>query len=299
MSSLRAGIAGIGFWANGLPGWNDAVAFARAGTLPENAPAKPSPQLLAPNERRRAPESVAVALEVALAACTASGRDPSTLPSVFASTHGDLAITDYVASTLASEPRALSPTRFHNSVHNAAAGYWTIGAGCMAPSTALSAYDATFAEGLLEAMAQLAAGEDAVLLAAYDTRATGPLRQVSGTEGLLGGALVLARAAVPGTPRLRITPVAFAVDDGAEPVGAAWRRQCDGADAAAVRRARLGRGRGAARRRPGPRAAAGDRAWMTRASASIAATSRSSSRRSTNRCASAAWLQARWRRPIA
>ena len=53
MSSLRAGIAGIGFWANGLPDWNDAVAFARAGTLPENAPAKPSPQLLAPNERRR------------------------------------------------------------------------------------------------------------------------------------------------------------------------------------------------------------------------------------------------------
>ena len=43
MSSLRAGIAGIGFWANGLQGWNDAVAFARAGTLPENAPAKPSP----------------------------------------------------------------------------------------------------------------------------------------------------------------------------------------------------------------------------------------------------------------
>ncbi len=59
MSSLRAGIAGIGFWANGLPGWNDAVAFARAGTLPENAPAKPSPQLLAPNERRRGPAGCA------------------------------------------------------------------------------------------------------------------------------------------------------------------------------------------------------------------------------------------------
>ena len=83
MSALRAGIAGIGFWGNGLPSWNDALAFVRDGTLPENAPAKPSPQLLAPNERRRAPESVAVALEVALAACTASGRDPATLPSVF------------------------------------------------------------------------------------------------------------------------------------------------------------------------------------------------------------------------
>ena len=64
MSSLRAGIAGIGFWADGLPSWNDALAFAHEGTLPENPPAKPSPRLLAPNERRRAPESVAVALEV-------------------------------------------------------------------------------------------------------------------------------------------------------------------------------------------------------------------------------------------
>ena len=211
MSSLRAGIAGIGFWANGLPTWNDAIAYARGGTLPGDAPAKPSPRLLAPNERRRAPESVAVALEVALAACNASGRDPARLPSVFASTHGDLAITDYVAATLASEPRALSPTKFHNSVHNAAAGYWTIGAGCHAPSTAISSFDASFAQGLLEALAQLAAGAEAVLLSAYDGHATGPLAAVSRSSGLLGGALVLARTPRPGMPRLRATLVDAAV----------------------------------------------------------------------------------------
>jgi hypothetical protein len=207
MSSLRAGIAGIGFWANGLPGWNDALAFVRDGTLPENAPTKPSPQLLAPNERRRAPESVAVALEVALAACTASGRDPSKLPSVFASTHGDLAITDYVAATLAHEPRTLSPTRFHNSVHNAAAGYWTIGNGCTAPTTAISAFDASFAQGLLEALSLLASGHEAVLLAAYDAPATGPLAAVSRSEGLLGGALVLVADPQTTPIQLRVTPV--------------------------------------------------------------------------------------------
>ena len=101
-------------------------------------------ELLAANERRRAPETVAVALEVALAACSDAGRDPKRLPSVFASTHGDLAITDYMAETLAADPRAISPTRFHNSVHNAAAGYWTIGAGCMAAATAISAGTASF-----------------------------------------------------------------------------------------------------------------------------------------------------------
>jgi len=208
MTPLSAGIAGIGFWANGLPSWNDAVAFAREGTLPETPPAKPSPQLLAPNERRRAPESVAVALDVALAACTAAGRDPAVLASVFASTHGDLAITDYVAATLASEPRALSPTKFHNSVHNAAAGYWTIGNGCTAPTTAISAFDASFAQGLLEALSLLGTGREAVLLAAYDASATGPLGAVSRSDGLLGGALVLVADPRSAPLRLQVAPVA-------------------------------------------------------------------------------------------
>lgn len=207
MSSLRAGIAGIGFWANGLPTWGAAVDFARTRVAPADAPARPSPQLLAPNERRRAPESVAVALEVALAACTASGRDPATLPSVFASTHGDLAITDYVAATLASDPRALSPTKFHNSVHNAAAGYWTIGNGCTAPTTAISAYDASFAQGLLEALSLLASGHEAVLFVACDAPATGPLSAISRSEGLLGGALVLVADPHAAAVALRATPV--------------------------------------------------------------------------------------------
>ena len=193
MSALTARIAGIGYWSNGLPSWDAARAFVADGTLPDAAPNKPSPQMLPPNERRRAPESVAVALEVALAACHAAGRDPATLPSVFASTHGDLTITDTICATLADDPRAMSPTKFHNSVHNAAAGYWTIGAGCVRAATAISAYDASFAQGLIEALAQLAAGDEAVLLVGYDTGATGPLHSVHVAEGLLGGALVLVR----------------------------------------------------------------------------------------------------------
>lgn len=193
MTALHATIAGIGFWAPGLPDWASARSFVADGTLPDAAPAKPSPQLLAPNERRRAPGSVAVALEVAQAACRDAGHDPATLPSVFASTHGDLAITDYMCATLAQDPTAISPTKFHNSVHNAAAGYWTIGNGCTEATTAISAYDATFAQGLVEAMMQLDAGAEAVLLAAYDTESAGPLGTVTHSVGLLGGALVLTR----------------------------------------------------------------------------------------------------------
>ena len=115
---------------------------------------------------------------------------------MFASTHGDLAITDYMCATLADAPAEISPTRFHNSVHNAAAGYWTIGTGCLRPATAVSAHGATFAQGLLEALVQLATGEDAVLLVAYDTPAQGPLGTQARSEGLLGGALLLSREGV-------------------------------------------------------------------------------------------------------
>lgn len=220
---LVAGVAGIGFWAEGLPSWEAARRFLDDGALPADAPRRPSPRLLPANERRRAPESVAVALEVALAACEAAGRDPAELPSVFASTHGDLGITDYICDTLASDAQSMSPTRFHNSVHNAAAGYWTIGAGCHAPATAISSHDASFAQGLLEALVQLASGDEAVLLAAYDSCSAGPLAAVSRSEGLLGGALVLVADPGPGVPRLRATLVEGAAPPPDGPLAARLR----------------------------------------------------------------------------
>lgn len=204
MTTLEARIEGIGFWTRGLPSWTAAREYVLHGTKPDAAPARPSPQLLPANERRRAPDTVAIALDVAMAACEAAGRDPASLPSVFASTHGELAITDYMCATLAQEPRALSPTRFHNSVHNAAAGYWTIGTGAMQPANAISAHEASFAQGLIEALAQLADGSDAVLLVAYDGHAVGPLAQAAPSEGLLGGALVLSHGGTGPLLRMRL-----------------------------------------------------------------------------------------------
>ncbi|MCL1560630.1 beta-ketoacyl synthase chain length factor [Xanthomonas nasturtii] len=211
---LTATIEGIGFWTQGLPSWEAASAFARGSALLET-PTRPAPQLLAANERRRAPDTVAVSLESALAACRAAGRDPASLPSIFTSTYGDLAISDYMCTTLASDPSAISPTKFHNSVHNAAAGYWTIGAGAMTPATAISASLGSFAQGLLEALVQRAAGMDAVLLAGYDARSVGPLGRVAPSQGLLGGALVLGAPGQAGKPQLHAH-----LDDGTPSPGA-------------------------------------------------------------------------------
>lgn len=197
-------IDGIATWATGLPDWPSMKAFARGEAEPvPDMPRRPAPDLLPANERRRAPDSVLLALQVAQAACADAGANPKTLPSIFASTHGDLAITHYICATLADSPAELSPTRFHNSVHNAAAGYWTIGCGCHAAATAISAYRATLAQGLLEAALQSTVGAQPVLLVAYDSAATGPLGAVSSSAGLLGLGLVLcADAAAEGGMQL-------------------------------------------------------------------------------------------------
>ncbi len=186
-------LRGIAGWATGMPNWAALRAVARGESAPhEDAPRRPAPDLLAANERRRAPDTVLLALEVAKAACIDANADPASLPSVFASMHGDLTITDYMCQTLATAPREVSPTKFHNSVHNAAAGYWTIGVGCRAAATAISAYEATFAQGLLEAAMQLADGAPQVLLVAYDGPSAGPLASISPSSALFGIALVLA-----------------------------------------------------------------------------------------------------------
>ncbi len=105
--------------------------------------------------------------------------------------HGDLAITDYMCATLAATPALVSPTKFHNSVHNAAAGYWTIAAECTRPYTSLSAGKYSFGAGLLETCVQAIAGHENVLLVAYDIDARGPLAPVAKSKGLLSVALIV------------------------------------------------------------------------------------------------------------
>jgi hypothetical protein len=207
LSSQRLSVVvqGVAFWSSHLPGWDVARAVIRGSQPPPaTSSPRPAPALLAPTERRRAPDSVAVALEVAQRACQAAGREPADLASVFASTHGDLAINDYMCSTLAATPTLISPIKFHNSVHNAAAGYWSIGTGSYASYTALSAFRYTFAAGLLEAATQVMCEQRAVLCVAFDVEAKGPLASVSPSRGLLGTALVLAPAGASGSHRLSL-----------------------------------------------------------------------------------------------
>lgn len=190
MSSLHLHVEGIGLWSPHL-GDFAALRTLLAGGTPAAA-AAPAAALLPANERRRAPESVRLAVEVAGQALAMSGRDPGTLACVFASAHGDQAITDAICTTLARAPAELSPTRFHHSVHNAPAGYWTIATGCRAPSSAVCAGAHTFAAALLEAAAQALAEQRPVLLVCSDIAGHGPLLEMTACTHAFGCALLLA-----------------------------------------------------------------------------------------------------------
>ena len=180
MDALTVYLDGIGVWTPGIADW---AAMRRTidgdADSALQAASRPSPAVLPPTERRRAPEPVLIASEVAGQACAMAQRDPAAMPCVFASTHGDIAITDAMCTTLAAEPRELSPTRFHNSVHNAPAGYWTVATRCHAAATAISASLGSFAAGLLEAAVEACAESAPVLLCAYDIASQGPLVDVA------------------------------------------------------------------------------------------------------------------------
>lgn len=206
MNAMHIQVEGIGLWSPQLAN-TDALRLLLAGGTPVATDARPGASLLSPSERRRAPESVLIAIEVASQAVAMSGRTADTLACVFASAYGDQATTDYMCQVLAHMPTELSPTRFHNSVHNAAAGYWTIATGCRAPSSAVCAGDASFGAGLLEAAVLACAEQRPVLLVSSDTAGVGPLGELIGCTTAFGCALVLSPAADAGS-RLRLTATA-------------------------------------------------------------------------------------------
>lgn len=192
MSTLSGRIQGIGMLGPGLPDWSAARAVLR-GERPYVAARSvlPLPAVLPPAERRRAGRIIKTALAVGAEAVAEAAADVRTLATVFSSSGGDGDNCHEICVTLASRERLISPTRFHNSVHNAAAGYWSIAHACTEGSTSLCAGDASFGAGLLEALAQLACGAPAVLLLAYDADYPPPLRAKRPIPDAFGAALLL------------------------------------------------------------------------------------------------------------
>lgn len=201
--SLVVEVSGIGLLGPGLVNWADGAALLREPALWQRAPTQvPPPARLPATERRRAGPVVKAAILVADEAVAASGLDAATLPTIFTSSTGEPSNCHALCEALAAPERMVSPTRFTNSVHNAAAGYWHIAARATAPSTSLGAHDASFAVGLLEAAAQCVSGQRPVLLVACDVPYPEPLHRARPVADTFAVAFVLAPPA--GGARLTI-----------------------------------------------------------------------------------------------
>ena len=182
----------------GLSGWSETAAVLCARRAYTSAPTVlPAPTMLPAAERRRTGRVVKVALGVALEATAAAAVDATQLPSVFSSSGSDGHICHEICQALAQPAREVSPTRFSNSVHNAPAGYWSIATGAMTEANVLCAFDASFAAGLLDAMAQVVVDRRAVMLVAYDTEYPPPLHAKRPIPDAFGIALVLSPSSTP------------------------------------------------------------------------------------------------------
>lgn len=191
--SLGAAILGVGLVAPGMADWTQAVPVLR-GERPWQAEplVVPKPALLPANERRRTTTLIRLAIGVAEQAQLQSGYGADELACVFASAEGDTDIVDRLCEALSQPQKPVSPTQFHNSVHNAPAGYWAIAARAQGFSTSITAGPNTFAAGLLEALSWLHSEQQPVLLLAYDV-ALPPLLSPHGDVQLpFACALVLA-----------------------------------------------------------------------------------------------------------
>ena len=186
-------VAGVGLIAPGLESWSAAQPVLTAA-VPwcASEAALPAPAMLPKNERRRASPTIRLALGAAQQAIDAAGVVPGELAAFFGSSSGDGDVLHALLEMVTGPEGRASPTLFHNSVHNAAAGYWGIATGATEASNALCAHDASFAAGLLEALCQVAVEHTSVLLIAYDAPYPEPVRSMRPIPETFGVALVLA-----------------------------------------------------------------------------------------------------------
>lgn len=211
MTTLIGYIDGIGLLGPGLAGWPAACAILTGQKAYQHASTQlPAPNALPPAERRRCGPIVKLSLAVGYEAADSAGLDVAVLPTVFSASGGDGGNCHAICEMLASDDREISPTRFHNSVHNAAAGYWSIATGSLQPASVLCAHDGSFGAGLLEALAQVVVDNTPNLLIACDTTYPEPLRKTRPIPDEFGVGLALSPQAGKHTlARISVSQTSF------------------------------------------------------------------------------------------
>lgn len=155
-----------------------------------------------PALRRRSSQAMQLAFTSASAACEQAQRSPETLPALFASVAGEIQTTDQLCHELVKADGLVSPSAFHNSVQNSAAGYWSIAHHCTLPCSAIAAGQHTAAMALLETWCQLSTQGGELLLVCYDEIWPAYLAPGLGKTALAYAMVLSADDTVPGLAKI-------------------------------------------------------------------------------------------------
>ncbi len=184
-------------WAPGIDqcaSWRD-----WSPALAAQAPVQPDVAFIPALVRRRLSPATRLALRVAHD-CLGEEAVSSGL---FCSRHGEcnrtLAIFEAVASG-----QSVSPIQFSQSVHNTAAGVFSIEQQLQIPFTAIAAGPASGEQGFIEAVAQVAAGQGPVLLVLADDRLAEPFSGFCGVPQWPFGLALLLEQVSGGLPVLSL-----------------------------------------------------------------------------------------------
>lgn len=186
-------IDGIGVFGPGMADWTQACAVLNGHTPFDLGAELPLFHVadLPATERRRAGRSIKLAVDLAAQAVRSAQIDPALPANVFASTSGDTHVLTDICAALATDDRLISPMRFHNSVHNAATGYWTIAQQNRQPTTAVALHNLTASAGLLEAATEVITEQTPVLLVIYDIPFPPPLDAAEPIAAAFGASFLL------------------------------------------------------------------------------------------------------------
>jgi hypothetical protein len=178
MALLPFKLHAVGVLAPGIGSFADLLALQRGGRWnADGGLVLPSPQALPANERRRASQVVRLTLACAEQALRTSPFPVDALRMVFASDEGTGEVCQQMLEALATT-RQVSPLLFHNSVHNAPSGYFSIGYRNRQSATSVSLGPQSFASGLLCAASEACVSGQPVLLLAYDAAMTEPMSEL-------------------------------------------------------------------------------------------------------------------------
>lgn len=213
-----AWVTGLGLWT---PGYDSPSSWCDG--KPDEAHGRPEAALLEGAVKRRASLVTRIGVEVLDQAARMGGADLSRVATVWGTANGESTVTVELLAMMQRGEGRLSPTRFHNSVHNAAAGCASIACGNERFSTTLSGGAELVGTCLLEALLLLDEGESDVVVVLADETYAPPLGpDPRGTP--LGVAFQLTNAAARPTgssaatrrPLARLANLRFSGGDGEE-----------------------------------------------------------------------------------